>query len=164
MTAVSDGATGEYACTERAMGEVRKGYTPFTDGDILWAKITPCMQNGKSCIVEGLPNGVGFGSTEFHVLRVAVPGISKEFVREFISQSAVRRAAAGTFSGSAGQQRVPADFLANLPLPDIPVEQQREIVATIEASRSQARRLRSEAEAGWQAAREWFEGELLGDG
>lgn len=162
MPAVSDGATGEYSFTERPMGEVRKGYTPFADGDILWAKITPCMQNGKSCIVEGLPNGVGFGSTEFHTLRVTAPGVSKEFVKEFISQSAVRRAAACTFSGSAGQQRVSADFLANLPFPDISLARQREIVATIEAARSQARRLRAEAEAGWTAAKGQFEKGVLG--
>jgi len=72
MPAVADGAIGEYTVTERSFKEVRKGYTPFINGDILWAKITPCMQNGKSCIVSDLPNGVGFGSTEFHVLRGCV--------------------------------------------------------------------------------------------
>ena len=59
MEAVSDGATGEYTAVHRRLKEVRKGFTPFRDGDILWAKITPCMQNGKICIVDALPNGTG---------------------------------------------------------------------------------------------------------
>ena len=71
MNSVSDGATGEFTYEKKPFHEVRRGYTPFNDGDILWAKITPCMQNGKSCIAYGLPNALGFGSTEFHVLTVS---------------------------------------------------------------------------------------------
>ena len=162
MQAVSNGATGEFTIANRPLNEVRKGYTPFIDGDILWAKITPCMENGKSCIVTGLPNGVGFGSTEFHVLRLCAAGISKEFVMEFVSQAIVRRVATYAFTGSAGQQRVPAAFLENLPFPEIPVESQNEIVASINASRAEAQRLRAEAEAGWQSAKRWLEEQLLG--
>ena len=162
MQAVADGATGEYTVTPRLLGEVSKGYTPFINGDILWAKITPCMQNGKSCLVDGLPNDIGFGSTEFHVLRVRAAGISGEFVREFVSQATLRRVSTYAFTGSAGQQRVPAAFLENLPFPELPVERQNEIVATIEARRLEARRLRAEAEAGWEGAKGWFEKELLG--
>ena len=161
MQAVADGAIGEYTVTPRPLGEVSKGYTPFVNGDILWAKITPCMQNGKSCLVDGLPNGIGFGSTEFHVLRVRADGISAEFVREFVSQATLRRIATSAFTGSAGQQRVPAAFLENLPFPELPVERQIEIVASIESVRSKARRLRAEAAAGWEAAKQWFERSLL---
>ena len=161
MQAVADGATGEYEVTPRPLGEVSKGYTPFRDGDVLWAKITPCMQNGKSCLVEGLPNGIGFGSTEFHVLRVRTPGISGRFVREYLSQAALRRVATYTFTGSAGQQRVPASFLENLPFPHPPMEHQNEIADAIDSIRSNARRLRGEAEAGWEAAKGWFEVQLL---
>ena len=162
MQAVADGATGEYTVTPRLLAEVSKGYTPFINGDILWAKITPCMQNGKSCLVDGLPNGIGFGSTEFHVLRVRSNGVSPEFVREFVSQTALRRVAMYAFTGSAGQQRVPAAFLEDLPFPELPIGRQNEIVATIEARRLEARQLRAEAEAGWEGAKGWFEEELLG--
>ncbi len=162
MQSVSDGATGEFTIENRSLNEVRKGYTSFIDGDILWAKITPCMQNGKSCIVARLPNGVGFGSTEFHVLRVRSADISKEFVMEFVSQSVFRRVATYAFTGSAGQQRVPAAFLKNLPFPKIPVESQKEIVSSINASRTEAQRLQTEAEAGWEVAKRWFEEQLLG--
>lgn len=48
---------------------VKKGFTVFQRGDLIWAKITPCMQNGKSCIVDKMPTEIGFGSTEFHVIR-----------------------------------------------------------------------------------------------
>ena len=162
MQAVSDGATGEYTVTSRPLRELNNGYTCFTNGDILWAKITPCMQNGKSCIVDKLPNGVGFGSTEFHVLRVLAPGISKEFVMEFISQATLRRVATYAFTGSAGQQRVPAKFLENLPFPSLPKARQDEIVSSIKAVREEVRRLRTEAEAHWQAAKRRFEEQLLG--
>ena len=162
MQAVSDGATGDYTIAAKPFIEVRKGYTPFTSGDILWAKITPSMRNGKSCIVDGLPNGVGFGSTEFHVLRARSPGISKEFVKEFVSQATLRRVATYAFTGSAGQQRVPAAFLENLPFPELPEARQNEIVASVKATRERAAKLRSEAEASWQAAKRWFEEQLLG--
>jgi len=162
MQAVSDGATGEYTITNRPLNEVLKGYSQFCDGDILWAKITPCMQNGKACVADGLPNGVGFGSTEFHILRVHAPGISKDFVKEFVSQTTLRRLATYAFTGSAGQQRVPATFLEALPFPKITEARQEEIVRSIEAVRENARRLRTEAEAGWGATKQWFEEQLLG--
>ena len=142
MQAVSDGATGEYVIMSRPLKEVSKGYTPFINGDILWAKITPCMQNGKACLVDGLPNSVGFGSTEFHVLRVRDAGISKEFVMEFVSQESLRRVATYTFTGSAGQQRVPAAFLEALPFPELSEARQNEIVASMKAAREEVRRLR----------------------
>ena len=163
MSVVADGATGEYTLTNRPLKEVRKGYTPFRDGDVLWAKITPCMQNGKSCLVDALPNGVGFGSTEFHVLRVKTDAISREFVKEFVNQKTLRQLATNTFTGSAGQQRVPADFLANLPSPELSKVQQNEIVSEIQSIRSQAHRLRQEAESGWETAKARFEARLLGD-
>ena len=49
--------------------KVKKGFTMFLKGDLIWAKITPCMQNGKSCSTEDMPTEIGFGSTEFHVIR-----------------------------------------------------------------------------------------------
>ena len=163
MEAVSDGATGAYNFEERPLDEVRKGYTPFKNGDILWAKITPCMQNGKSCIVGGLPNGIGFGSTEFHVLRVRDRGVLTEFVKEFVSQRKLRQAATYAFTGSAGQQRVPAEFLASLPFPKLSERRQMEIVEEMESTRAKARRLRAESETGWQEAKRWFEKQLLGE-
>ena len=137
MQAVSDNTIGEYTITNRPLKEVRKGYSPFINGDILWAKITPCMQNGKSCIVDGLPNSVGFGSTEFHVLRVRAPGILPKFVFEFVSQATLRRVATYAFTGSAGQQRVPANFLETLPFPKFSETRQKKLVAVMDEARTE---------------------------
>lgn len=109
----------------RMFADVAKGYTSFRDHDVLFAKVTPCMENGKAAIARNLNNGLGFGSTEFHVLRsnnVVLP----EYMFSFIRQKAFRERAASAFVGTGGLQRVPADFLSRvkIPLPTLP-EQQR---------------------------------------
>lgn len=162
MDAVEDKASGGVRLQDRELSEVKKGYTPFADGDVLWAKITPCMENGKSCVVRGLTNKVGFGSTEFHVLRPLSERVTAEYVHEFISQSALRTVARFAFTGSAGHQRVPAEFLEQLPFPVPPPVVQETIATEARHRREEARRLRAEAEAGWQAAKRWFEEQLLG--
>ncbi len=96
----------------RQYSEVCKGFTPFQDGDVIFAKITPCMQNGKAAIVSNLKNGRGFGSTEFHVLR---PGLlaTSEWLFGLVRLHMFRKQAEGSFTGSVGQQRVPSYFLKN---------------------------------------------------
>lgn len=96
--------------------EVKKGYTYFEEKDVLFAKITPCMQNGKHAIAKGLIGEIGFGSTEFHVIR---PGniIISEWIHSFIRQPWVLTSATAHFTGAVGQQRVPEYFLYNLLLP-----------------------------------------------
>jgi hypothetical protein len=112
MSAV-DEVFGEIVGAEdRPIEEVSRGYTPFTDGDVLFAKITPCMQNGKAAVARNLRNGVGFGSTEFHVLRPKPLELS-EWLFHFVRCESFRKGAAANLTGTAGQQRVPAEFLAN---------------------------------------------------
>jgi type I restriction enzyme, S subunit len=94
----------------RAFSEVRKGFTAFRDGDVIMAKITPCMENGKAAIARGLLNGLGFGSTEFHVLR-STGTVLPEYVYYFIRQESFRRSAEQDMTGSVGQKRVPGTFL-----------------------------------------------------
>jgi type I restriction enzyme S subunit len=117
--------------TVRKYGEVKKGYTYFRDGDVLFAKITPCMENGKMVVARGLRNGVGFGSTEFHVLRPR-SGVEAGYIYHFVSNATFRAEAAHHMTGAVGQKRVPLLFLeqARIPLP--PSEQQKRIVAEIE--------------------------------
>jgi type I restriction enzyme S subunit len=90
--------------------EVKKGYTVFQDGDILFAKITPCMENGKGALAQNLINGIGFGSTEFHVLR---PMDSRDtaYIYFLIMNKKFRQQARRFMRGTAGQLRVPKDFL-----------------------------------------------------
>jgi len=94
---------------------VKKGFTVFKKGDLIWAKITPCMQNGKSCIVDKMPTEIGFGSTEFHVIRKRSNDVYMPFVWAIFSNDKVLKAAQATFSGSAGQQRVSASFIEEFP-------------------------------------------------
>lgn len=89
----------------RKFGEVSSGFTNFKSNDVLVAKITPCFENGKGAIVKGLVNGIGFGSTEFHVLR-AKNGVSPEFVSHIAQWPTFRKEAQRYMIGSAGQQRV----------------------------------------------------------
>lgn len=125
MSAVNESAGVIDKPEERTFGEVAKGYTSFRERDVLFAKVTPCMENGKAAVAGQLVNGLGFGSTEFHVLR-PTPAVLPEFVFSFIRQQAFRDRAASAFVGTGGLQRVPPDFLARvkIPLPTLP-EQQR---------------------------------------
>ena len=125
MSAVDESIGIILSPEKRKFGEVSKGYTSFTERDVLFAKVTPCMENGKAAIANNLLNGLGFGSTEFHVLR-PTDVILPEFLFHFIRQQVFRKWAASSFVGTGGLQRVPPDFFkrASIPLPTIP-EQQR---------------------------------------
>jgi len=126
-----DAEKGVIAQTEeRPLKSVRKGFTPFSEGDVLFAKITPSMENGKSAIALELLNGRGFGSTEFHVLNPE-NGVLSELLLYFVRQETFRREAKANFAGTAGQLRVPPDFLRYHPFPLPPFPEQRRIVARI---------------------------------
>ena len=99
----------------RRLSSVRHGYTAFAENDVLFAKITPCMENGKGGRVKNLSNGVGFGSTEYHVLR-ARSDEEAEYVFQWSKFRELRGLAANAMTGSAGQQRVPAEFLRKYPV------------------------------------------------
>lgn len=104
--------------------QVKKGFTVFQKGDLIWAKITPCMQNGKSCLTNQMPTEIGFGSTEFHVIRKQRNDVYMPFIWALLSNDDVLKAAQATFSGSAGQQRVSASFIEQFPavIPDYDVQ------------------------------------------
>lgn len=130
MAAV-DGFAGEITVRqERPFAEVAKGYTSFEDGDVLFAKITPCMENGKVALARNLTNGIGRGSTEFYVLR---PGkrVLGEYIYHFVRQPGFREEAKRNFTGTAGQQRVPKRFMQNASIPLPPLYEQRRIVGIL---------------------------------
>ena len=134
-----------------------KGYTKFIDGDLLWAKITPCMQNGKSAIVRGLEHGLGCGSTEFHVLRGHDKNLKIEYLYILLRLSVVLQDAKKSFVGSAGQQRVPKSYLENFSIPVPPVKVQNEIVSHIFKLKEQIKSLRALAATTRTAAIKQFE-------
>jgi len=116
---------------DRKVAEVRKGYTPFRDGDVLFAKVTPCMENGKAAVMKGLTNGIGFGSTEFFTLRPK-DRLDANYLFHFVLQSSFRRQAARNMTGAVGLRRVPKSYLEQQPIPLPPLPDQRRIVAEIE--------------------------------
>lgn len=110
MSAV-DEYTGTISFPEtRPFIEVKSGYTYFKENDILFAKITPCMENGKTAIARNLIDNIGFGSTEFHVLRPECRVIP-EWIHLFLRRESFRKECEKHFRGAVGQQRVPASFL-----------------------------------------------------
>ncbi len=117
--------------SRRLWKEVRKGYTRFQEGDVLFAKITPCMENGKFAIAKDLFNGRAAGSTEFHVIRPK-DGVDRKLLLYFLLRTSLRQDARIRMKGAAGQLRVPPEFLAEIEFPIPPVREQRRIVAEIE--------------------------------
>ena len=112
--------------------EVKTGFTYFAENDVLFAKITPCMENGKGAVARGLHNGLGFGSTEFHVLRPIIGKSNPYWIYTLTAFSQFREDAASNMTGSAGQRRVPASFLENYRVALPPIELQEQFATFVE--------------------------------
>lgn len=140
-----------------------KGFTRFQEGDLLWAKITPCMENGKSAVAKDLINGYGCGSTEFHVIRPKNNDLLVEYIHTLLHMKIVRQTAKLYFGGSAGQQRVASDFLEsfNVPLPS--KTKQQDIVNYITNIRTRAKALQAEGKAILENAKRKVEQMIIGE-
>jgi len=108
--------------------EVSNGYTFFCDGDVIVAKITPCFENGKGAFLEGLENGMGFGSTEFHVLRPHHKKAIPKFIYYLTTSHLFRSTGKRFMKGVAGQQRVPTEFIENFLVSLPSIDEQKSIV------------------------------------
>ncbi|MEK3674150.1 restriction endonuclease subunit S [Paenibacillus sp. FSL R10-2771] len=118
----------------RPYSEVSKGFTYFAENDVLFAKITPCMENGKGGIAVGLKNGVGFGSTEFHVLRPIIGKSSPYWLYIITMFSKFRQDAEKVMTGTGGQRRVPIMYLDQYPISLPPIELQNQFEAFVRQS------------------------------
>ena len=127
------GEQGEFDPSDvKAYQEVKKGFTSFKNGDVLFAKITPCMENGKGAVARSLKNGYGFGSTEFHVLRPDYSKVTSEWLYFLTTWSEFRKEAEINMTGSAGQKRVPKTFLENYEV-NLPIlQKQKEMASSLE--------------------------------
>ena len=114
--------------------DVKKGFTYFAEDDVLFAKITPCMENGKGAVAQGLSNGIGAGSTEFHVLR-PIEGVSNPYWLYIITRfDSFRAEARKVMTGTGGQLRVPIGFLENYPISLPPINLQDEFESIVHQS------------------------------
>lgn len=114
----------------KTLGEVLNAYTYFRDGDVLLAKVTPCFENRKAGVAHNLRNGVGFGSSEFYVLR---PGehILPRLLYAYVTHPTFRQGAIANMTGTGGLQRVPKGYVERFEIPLPPLDVQQEIVAEI---------------------------------
>lgn len=122
----------------KRIDELGTSYTYFADGDVLVAKVTPCFENGKAGIARGLTNSVGFGSSEFYVLRPS-DQIFAEYVYFCVTSKAFREPAITQMTGTGGLQRVPKRYVEQFKIPLPPLEVQKEIVAEIEGYQQEIR-------------------------
>ena len=142
--------------------ENASGFTKFKEGDLLWAKITPCMQNGKSAIAKNLTNGLGCGSTEFFVMRNKGERLAIEYLHVILHMKCVRETAMLYFGGSAGQQRVSFAFLENFNLPLPPKDKQIEIANHVYTIRQKAKALQEEGKVLLEEAKRKVESMIIG--
>ncbi len=110
-----------------------RGYTPFKENDVIFAKITPCMENGKIALATGLENGLGYGSTEFIVFR-PYDGLLSQFLLHFLLQRSLRKNAERQMAGGVGHKRVPLNYLLNYEFLLPPTREQQRIVAKLNST------------------------------
>ena len=123
MPAVSE--DGKIDCSDiKPYKEVRKGFTYFAENDVLFAKITPCMENGKGAVAKGLEGGIGSGSTEFHVLRPIIGKSNPYWLYILTMFESFRVGARKVMTGTGGQLRVPIGYLNDYPISLPPIESQ----------------------------------------
>jgi type I restriction enzyme S subunit len=163
MEAISDQYGQINASYARPIRE-SKGYTIFQEGDVLWAKITPCMQNGKSAVTQNLLNGYGFGSTEYHVFRTQSETLNSFYLHTLLRLKSLRQAAMKFFSGSAGHQRVDPTFFKKLYIPLPSIAQQEDIAMHVSNLIERAKHLRAEGQVIVERAKQEVEAMILGNG
>lgn len=143
----------------RTLSDVEGSYTYFAEGDVLLAKITPCFQNGKLGIAQSLRNGVGFGSSEFFVLRPN-SDLDPEYLYYFLSRDAFRQEGVLRMGGSVGQQRVPPAFLLSQRIAIPPLSEQHRIVGILDEAFAGIATAKANAEKNRQSARAAFDSYL----
>ena len=111
----------------RPLKEVKKGFTNFREGDVVFAKITPCMENGKSAVIGELMNDIGYGTTEFYVFRCGKQ-IDKYYLFHLLRSKKFRNDAKQEMTGAVGQQRVPKKYLEDYEVNLPSIDEQQEIV------------------------------------
>ena len=137
MALLDDGYSGEYLYEEKVWKDCKKGFTHFADGDVCFAKISPCFENRKSAYFNKLHNGYGAGTTELYVLRRYSNDIVAEYLLSFVKSEYFISRGRNTFSGVVGQQRVDKEVMLDTFIPLPPSEEQIRINDMISKSFSE---------------------------
>ena len=132
MPLISEGYKNEHSFEIKEWKNVKTGFTHFAEGDIGVAKITPCFENKKSVIFNGLQNGFGAGTTELHIIRVFSKAINAKYVLWNLKTNAFIADGINAFSGAVGQKRISKEFIADYLLPIPPIQQQNKIVNVVD--------------------------------
>lgn len=132
MKSLKDGFNNAFVYENRVWKTVKNGFTHFQNGDIGFAKITPCFQNRKSAIFSGLENGNGAGTTELHILRPYKETILADYLLWFVKSPYLIEYGKQKFSGTAGQQRFGTDEVKNTLIPIPPQTEQKRICSKIQ--------------------------------
>ena len=132
MTLVADGYRNQHSYEIKKWGEIKKGFTHFTNGDIGIAKITPCFQNRKSVIFDSLVHNLGAGTTELSIVRVIADTVNRKYLLWLFKSDYFIRNGIKSFTGTAGQQRIHKEYLAKCVIPLPSLAEQKRIVAKLE--------------------------------
>ena len=116
---------------KRKWKEIKKGYTHFQDNDVVVAKITPCFENSKAGVMNNLINGYGAGTTELYVLRILKKLTDSNYLYCFVKTSKFLKEGEGVMTGTAGQKRVPREYIENCLFPLPPLAEQNRIVEKV---------------------------------
>ena len=129
MANITDGYNNTFKYEKKRWGKIKTGFTHFADGDIAVAKISPCLENRKSVVLKGLPNGIGAGTTELHVFRSQFMDI--QYGLYFFKSDYFISQCVGSFNGVVGQQRVSKNIIEDIIIAIPPINEQKRIVYTI---------------------------------
>lgn len=131
---------------EKLWGGIKKSYTNFADGDVIFAKVTPCFENGKAAIVRDMPSGIGAGSSEFYVLRPASKKVSPGLIFAIIKSQSFMQQGAQNMTGAVGLRRVPRAFVEAFPIALPPAAEQKIIAEKLDTLLAQVENTKARLE------------------
>ncbi|WP_195765746.1 restriction endonuclease subunit S [Xanthomonas oryzae] len=132
MTFIGTRFDGQHAQETRLWAKVKQGFTHFAEGDVGVAKITPCFENSKACVFSNLVNGLGAGTTELHVVRPVCQTLDPRYVLAYLKSPQFLLVGETKMTGTAGQKRLPKNFVETNPFPLPPLAEQHRIVAKVD--------------------------------